>query len=414
MGKAIIYPKFRWFMLVTVTIGYLTVGTLLIAPATVVGIIAKDFGITAGQVSAAMMGVYTLSAAIATIASGPLIDRFGIAPSIIAGSFLAVVAPLLTLAVGDTIGGAVFTRILTGLSAGPMSACVSAVAARWFPPEERGIFAGVQGSGMAIGIGIGLAAMPAALKLTGRWQSGIALLAILPVITLIMTGITGFVREPEFAEERNAAPESGKDFKIALRQLPFYVGLLCIFIFMWIQNSFNDLTPGYIAIPDTGLGFGPAAAGKFMGAVQIGMILGSIACGFIMQKLLKGRIKPVVLTGFLLAAVFMFSVKFKFVWGTPGLLAGCLFLAGFFEGFIVPMIVTFISMYYPKNIAGKVYGMSFGIGVFGGTIGVLLGSTFLHFSGHYNLSIIAVSIVGFIGFLVAMGLNRPKAFIGVK
>jgi MFS family permease len=183
-----------------------------------------------------------------------------------------------------------------------------------------------------------------------------------------------------------------------------------MFGFMWIQNAFNDLTPGYIAIPDIGLGFGPAAAGKFMGAVQIGMILGSIACGFIMEKLLKGKIKPVVMAGFLLAAIFMLCVKFEFVWRIPAFLATCLFFAGFFEGFIVPMVTAFISMYYPKNIVGKVYGISFGISLFGGTIGVFVGSIFLHFTGNYNLSIITVSVVAFIGFIIANGLNRPKVF----
>ncbi len=413
MQNTIYYPKARWFMLATVTVGYLTVGLLLIAPSTIIGVIAEEFGITAGQASAAMMGVYTLSAAIATIASGPLIDRFGIAPAIITGSFIAVLAPLSTLLLGYTIKGAIVTRILTGLAAGPMSACVSAVAARWFPPDERGIFAGVQGSGLAIGIAIGFSAMPAALQLTGKWQSGVALLSVLPVITLIMTVITGFIHEPEYiTEETNAPVESEHHFKIAIQQPAFYVGIISMFAFMWIMNSFNDLTPGYIAIPDTGLGFGPASAGKYMGSVQIGMILGSIACGFIMEKIFKGWIKPVVMSGFLFAAVFMMSVKFDIVWGNAALLTGCLFFAGFFEGFIVPMIAAFISMYYPKNIVGKVYGLSFGISIFGGTIGVLVGSVFLHFSGHYDLSIIAVSVVAFIGFMVSMGLNPPKVFRG--
>ncbi len=410
MKNTISYPKFRWFMLVTVLIGYLTIGMLLIAPSTAIGIIAQEFGLTAGQASAAMMGVYTLFAAISTILSGQIVDKFGVSASIIGGSILSVAGPILTPVIGHTIGGAIATRVIIGLAAGPMSACVSSVAARWFPPNERGIFAGIQGSGLAIGIAIGFGAMPAAMEATGSWQTGMFALAVLPVITLILTIITAFVREPGYTGGEYNVSVSGNDFKMALRQLPFYVGILCMFAFMWINNAFNDLTPGYIAIPDVGLGFGPAAAGKFMGAVQIGMILGSIACGFIMEKLLKGKIRPVVLAGFVLAAIFMLSVKFEFVWGTPGLLAACLFFAGFFEGFIVPMITTFIANYYPKNIVGKIFGISFGISIFGGTIGVLAGSALLHFSGHYNYSIIAVGCVAIIGFLIAWGLYPPKAF----
>jgi hypothetical protein len=60
MNGSIGYPTFRWFMASTVTIGYLLIGILLIAPSTIIGIIAKDFNITVGEASLYAMGTYTL------------------------------------------------------------------------------------------------------------------------------------------------------------------------------------------------------------------------------------------------------------------------------------------------------------------------------------------------------------------
>jgi MFS family permease len=144
------------------------------------------------------------------------------------------------------------------------------------------------------------------------------------------------------------------DLSIAFKSLPTYIGIICMFLFTWVMNAFNDLTPGFIAIaPPTGLGLGPAAAGRFMSAVQIGMLIGSAASGFILMKIFSGRIKAVMFTGFLLTAVFMFSVKLPTVHSTPTLLAITLFLAGFFEAFIIPMVATFIATNYPSSIMAE-------------------------------------------------------------
>jgi len=43
-------------------------------------------------------------------------------------------------------------------------------------------------------------------------------------------------------------------------------------------------------------------------------------------------------------------------------------------------------------------------------VGVMAGSALLHFSGHYDLSIITVSGVAFLGFIISLGLNPPKVF----
>lgn len=419
MENELKYPGFRWFMMLTVAYGYLVIGVLLIAPATIVGIIAKEMSITVGQSSMITMGTYTLAAAVAAILLGVFIDRFGVPKIITVGSIIVVAAALATPFVGHTPGGLAITRIMLGLGGAPIAACCATVAARWFPEHERAIFAGVQGAGVSIGIALGFVIVPQLIHaLNGNWLATIGWLSIGPIITLGMCVVTIFVPEPKFhltAQARVDSAASGSEFGLTVRQSAFYVGIACFAAFCWIMNAFNDLTPGYIAIsPPTGLGFGPAAAGQSMMFVQIGMILGSIATGFIFEKIFRGRVRPILAIGFLAAAVCMLSVKFEPVHQNRGTLSLALFLAGFFQSFTIPVMAAYIARHYPASVSGRVYGISFGMGIIGSALGVSVGSTFLHFTGNYQMSILVVFIVAVLGCVAALGLNPPKAFRSVN
>lgn len=413
MQNDFVYPNFRWFIMLTVAFGYCVIGVLLIAPATIVGIIAKEMSITVGQASMITMGTYTLAAAVAAILSGIFIDRFGVPKTITAGSIIVVLAVLATPFVGHTAGGLAITRIFVGLGGAPIAACCATVAARWFPEHERAIFAGIQGAGASIGIALGFVIVPQIMKAAnGNWLFTLGWLSIGPIVTLILCIVTIFVPEPKFHLADQTDSDSGplgNVFGLSVRQSAFYIGIACFGAFCWIMNAFNDLTPGYIAVaPPTGLGFGPTVAGQSMMFVQIGMIIGSFATGFIFQKIFKGKTKPVLATGFMAAAICMLSVKFEAVYANKGVLITALFFAGFFQAFIIPVMAAFIARHYPASVSGRVYGISLGTSFIGSALGVFVGSTFLHFTGNYQASILAVSIVAVLGFLAALSLNPPK------
>ena len=183
-----------------------------------------------------------------------------------------------------------------------------------------------------------------------------------------------------------------------------------MFVFAWIMQAFNALVPTYLANDaPLGLGLGPMKAGQFMAAVQVGMILGAMACGFLMKIVFKGSARPVVMTGLLLAGVFMVSVRIPAVNGARAGLALCLFLAGFFESFVVPCISAFISRYYPPSILGRVFGASFGISLFGGSAGVALGGTpLLHYTDSYRWPIVLVGLVALFGAIVSLFPAAPS------
>ncbi len=295
--------------------------------------------------------------------SGPIIDKFGVARSITGGALITSIGVLLAPVFDNSIKQIIIVRIIMGIGFGPVTACTSTVAARWFPVEKRGMVAGIVGAGISLGIILGFILTPAILQNVAHWSSAIGWMAAIPIIAFILAFSTNFLTEPKIHETVTAEHDIHKissDVALAFKSLPTYIGIICMFLFTWAMNAFNDLTPGFIAIaPPTGLGLGPASAGHYMSAVQVGMLLGSAASGFILMKIFGGRIKSVMMTGFLFTALFALSVKFTLVHSTPMLLAACLFFVGFFEAFIIPMVATFIAINYPAAIMERIYGTTF-------------------------------------------------------
>lgn len=409
------YPKTRWLMLAAVAVGQMMIGATMICYAPILGVIAREIGVSVGETSAAAMGTIIMAAAFSSIVSGPILDRFGVSRSITAGAMITTIGVMLAPVLCNSLKQIVCARFIMGLGWGPVTACTSMVAARWFPVHQRGMVAGMVGAGISLGIILGFIITPGLMDTVSHWSVAVRGVAIISILALALAVLTNFIQEPAAHEAVSTEDDSGKissDVALAFKSMPTYVGISCMFLFTWYMNAFNDLTPGYIAIdPPTGLGFGPALAGRFMSSVQVGMLVGSAASGFILMKLFNGKIKPVMILGFFCSALFMFLVQFPFINTSTVLLTACLFLAGFFEAFIIPMVATFIATHYPSTIMGRIYGTTFGISIFGGAIGVFAGSTFLHVTGTYLASITMVGGVALLGMVVAFAMNPPKVFV---
>ncbi|NTV90926.1 MAG: MFS transporter [Clostridiales bacterium] len=384
----------------------MVVGLFIIAPSTIVGEMSQQLGVSVAAVSAAVLGTYSFASAIGCIISGPIIDKFGVPKSITVGAILIFLPCLLfSTAFGSTITGVLVLRVIMGLASGPAVACVSTVAVKWFPPKERPIYSGFQGCGISAGIMIGLIIVPQLMKVCGGdFKKVFAWLGIMPLIALISSVVTLFVKEPLIAIGHGHS----NDFIKAIKTPAFYFVMLAIFIGIWVMDAFNDLTPGYMAIPaPMGLGFGGQAAGIAMTFVSIGSIVGALLSGVIVLYLFKGKVKPSVVIGFLGCAIFVLSVRFPFIYGNPPVLYSCLFLQGFFISLVVPQTALFVAQSFPVNIVGKVYGTAMGIGAFG-SVGISFGAFLLHATGNYHASIYAVSIIAIIGCVIGINMNVPK------
>jgi len=72
------YPKYRWYVLVSLIVANVIQGMLLISPTPLVGEIAKSMNMDLGGATASVMLPFTLMVAIGGILSGFVMDRIGL------------------------------------------------------------------------------------------------------------------------------------------------------------------------------------------------------------------------------------------------------------------------------------------------------------------------------------------------
>jgi MFS family permease len=329
---------------------------------------------------------------------------------------------------GDSVALAVVGRAIQGLGAGPVIAALARLLALWFPPKEKGIIAGVQGAALSLGIALGLALVPKIFLATGNsWNTALAIPGIAAVIALILTIIWLFGPKPpvqahEQIKVENGGVSAAHMFKLAVKTPVFYACIIASVCASWIQQAYNDLTPGNLAGPPAeviaannlegvaaGLNYGGVGAGMAMSCLSIAFLVGSLVCGFIYNYIFKQKARVMLPVCFLLTAAFCaFVLFFKPYAGNAGeagvpiptALIVCLVIAGFFMGMPNATTQGYIANNFPVQITGKVGSLAMSIGIAGSVLGVVLGSTALHITNAYNVSVIIVSVVGVIGAIV--------------
>lgn len=408
------YPRYRWFVLIVLCVLTAASTVIMISPAPLMGLIAKSLQIEPGVATGAMMATFQLALALSCIAGGFLCDKYGLKVIFLVSSILFTGSTLALPFVGNNLQGVVIIRVIQAIGAGPITATVAAVAALWFPFNQRGIVAGIQGAMFTMGVAIGFLTTPAALSISTNWQSAIAWQSVGGFVSIFLAIIFALGPKPPVQtgfEACTPVVSTDGDFKLALKQSTTWIGLVLMLSVTWIFQGFNDLTPGYFALDKPmGVGYGPMTAGKLMSLVQIAFIVGSISTGFILEKIFRGRVRPVISTGYAIFAIFAFSIIFPAVWSNMAILPVCLVMAGFFIGLVGANIIAFASKHYPAHIAGKIVGMWMGIGLFGGFAGIMAGATALHKTGNYHASIIIVCIIAVFGLIFARFLNPPQVF----
>lgn len=414
VNEAVVYPKFRWMVMVTMIFGVLAQGVIMIAPSPLIGEVAKYLGRDLGVVTFTVMGLWTVTVCIGGIFGGAVVDRVGVVKVYLFSSVLLMLSALLTPVVGPNLPAIIVLRLVGGFGTGPILTTISRLAAEWFPVKERGLITGVQGMATALGVFVGFGAAPAVFGGTKSWPVTMAWMAVPAIIFLVLTAMMFFgPKAPELIIEEKEDPQAAaRDFKTALKEPVIYLAVVYVFLFNWLIQGINDLTPGYFAVQaPVGIGWGPAVAGNLMMLFQFMFMVGALVSGWLHDKVYKGNTRLQIMLAFILTGVYYF-VRFSGVTGKgPNpLLLVVMLVTAFFMGQGISTIMAFIANNYPEHITGKVGGIALGLGLIGGVIGVGAGSSALTKTGTYQVSIIIVTIVAIIGFFVAMALRKPKAF----
>nr|WP_320134094.1 MFS transporter [uncultured Holophaga sp.] len=407
----IAYPKFRWFVFAALIVATIGQGVSLIWPAPLMEQLALSLHAPLGVTTGAIMVSFSIFVSIGAVLGGISCDRLGITPTLITSSALVAAGMLLTPVLGHSLQGMLLTRIISGLGAGPVTISIGSIAAVWFPYHQRGPITGLQGMCVALGISLGFACSPMSFLSTHSVQTTGAWLSIFPLAGLAAFALVAFgPRPPAFASDMHSiSTASPHDFARAARLPVFYLGILAIFCMSWAFNAINDLTPVYLsAQPPLGAGHGILVAGKFMGLVQLSMMAGSALSGFILSRFFRGHVKAACMLAFAVMALSVFGLKTGAVTSKLRALPLFLFLVGFFEGWIIPNCITFVSMNFPGSIVGKTVGIWMGVGMMGGTAGVVVGAALLHHTGLYQASLTTIGIVCLAGLLCSSLLKVPS------
>jgi MFS family permease len=390
---------------------------MLISVAPLMGVVAKDLGIDLGRASFSFMGLHFLATALSCVVSGFLIDRFGLYRVLMCSLVGLAASNAFLPVIGHSFEGVLAVRVLEGAFCAPIIVAVGPVVATWFPIKEKGMANGLQSVAISLGIITGLVAAPALAEAAGSWQSGVAWLSVLPILALlfVLWVANSSYAQPAVPTELNSgsinqsANVEEHYFKQALGKIGFWAGALAYCFGSWTQQAFNDLTPGYFAVEaPVGVGLGALMAGKIMSIVMLAGIVGSLLVGVFVDRVFRGNARPVILLGFVMVAIGCTAIKFPAVYGNQVLLTGSLILAGVGTPFIMPSVLTFATSSFPPSIVGRVVGIWAGMGLFSGSVAVMVGAGALHNTGNYQLSIIIVGIMAIVGFLISLFISKPE------
>jgi MFS family permease len=397
------YSWFRWVVLGQIVIVTMCSTTIAISFAPLMGVIAKDLGISTGTASFGFMGLHMLATAVGCAISGYLIDRFGVFFVINGSMALMVLSNALLPWLGHAYWTTVAIRIVEAFGCAPVFVAIGAAVAVWFPPREAGAALGVQSMAISAGIMLGLILSPRLAMSASTWQTGIAGLSIGWGVAMIFVVAVSLMGRKYSAVKQPATANSGSDnFSKLWGTRPFLAGMLGLCCGVWTQQAFNSLTPGYLAVlPPMGLGLGAVASGSLMTAVLLSGIVASLVGGILVDKVCGGHARPIVLIGFVFITICPVLMLVPHIYNQKSALILCLVLTGAGTPFINPVILGFAAKTFPPSVVGRVVGTWMSAAVFSGAAGVMAGAAALGSTGNYHVSMEILSAVAVLGALVA-------------
>jgi MFS family permease len=410
----VVYPKFRWFVLIAYVVVTTSTAFSMIAPAPLIGEIVKTMGIDPGVATAATMMSFNLFMGVFAFIGGYLLDKIGVSRMWIICLAAVAAGSLLVPVIGTTIPGLVICRLLHAAGTGPIMASIAAISSQRFKPGERTYVAAFQGFSVAFGVALGLSAVPRILAITGNWISALAWTSVFPIVAIIFGLIVLFGPQPQVvhasASDIGAGKASSGDFKVALAYSTIYVLALMGLIDSWCQRTYDGMMPGFYAVASpTGLGLGAMGAVK-LSLAPIFMMAGALVAPFVNDVIFRGNPKPTIFTGLSISAVAILTVQKLTPNSGDFMLIGIPCVVLFFSSFVNPTIFGYVAKHYPSTIAGRLGGFVMFFFVFGSTFGLGISSYLLSKTHSYSTPFLLLAVVTFLGAVTVLFLKPPKGF----
>jgi MFS family permease len=331
---------------------------------------------------------------------------------VILGLLCTSVPAALMLWIGTSYKAVLWGRVIQGFSAGFLMCVMAPIITVWFRPQEKGLASGLMGGSISLGSAIAVLVAPAVFLVLRNWQQMSAWLSIVGWTAFVVSLVVVFSPKnqlPSPSRPGRIPVSDGTAFKRALSAPITWIGIIVTFFTAWILQTLYNLAPAYLATDKPmGDGFGPTISGKLMLAVMIAGMIGPVIGGLLQDKVFRGNHKPVLLIGFVLCCISIYAIQFPVAYLNLLVLVACLILAGTGIQFIYPAIPVLVSNNYSIHIVGRMLGLRFGIGAFGGAAGMFAGGLAVARFGNYNVAFSLMALAAVVGFIFALFLTRSK------
>jgi MFS family permease len=407
MNESLKYPAMRWLVLLAGGLTVLAGNMYIISFASILPDIAGDLGIEIGTATN-FMSVFMLVASISIIIGGLLCDRFGILVVLMLSALFASGGALLMPWLGKAYSTALVARAFEGIGTGFGFCLLSPIMATWFPKKEQGIAAGLLGTATALGAVIGYPLSSGVFAATGSWQEMSAWISIVGWVPFVLVIILMVLPKPELPSHAPAMETSDVGvFRKQLAEPMTWICMLVVFFAAWQLQTIYNITPTYFSA-DTplGLGLGYMTASKLMIGASLAGVVAPIISGIIQDKVFKTNARPFMFIGFALCCVFMYLLLLPAVNGANGPLLACIILAAAGVAVLYASLPLFVSLNYPLQVIGKVFGIVFGLGAFGGATGLFAAGVAVDANGNYHLAITLISLAALAGLVCVLFLRR--------
>lgn len=412
MQEKSMYSSHRWLILLagSVTIMALYINMIVFAP--ILGDVAASLKVDMGMATNLMMG-FVLSVALVLSFGGIVCDKFGITAALVLGLLCTSIPAALMPLIGQNYGAVFICRLIQGASVGFVFATIGPILALWFPPREQGVASGILFGAISIGSTIGVIAAPSLLAAFGSWQKMVAVMSIPGWAAILMALL--FTRQapsPEVIKALQAAMSAGSGditFGKALALPKTWLITAVIICNSWGLYCLYNLVPPYLAAPSPmGIGLPPVSAGNLALALTSVGIFAPFVGGLFFDKIAKGNPKPAVIMGFLLSGLFTFLILNPSVFSNISILALCLMLAGWGIPFMNASLSATIAVNYPVSIIGRMMGFCFGVGTFGGALGLFLGGKSIALTGSFYTALVLISGAAMAGMILISCFRKKQ------
>lgn len=235
-------------------------------------------------VSSSLAGVYIgtvyVGAMLASMASGPLVLRYG-AIRASQAALLACAAGLAIQLAWPTTGGAMLGALLLGLGYGPITPASSHVLARTVPAQRAGLVFSVKQTGVPLG-GVLAGAVVPPLVLAGGVSAALACVA---AVAIVCAALAQPLRAALDADRQPGQPLRLNGFVASLGLMSRHPALARLaassFVFSVVQMSLSTYLVTYL---HTALGYSLVQAGMAMSVAQMGGVGGRVLWGYVADR----------------------------------------------------------------------------------------------------------------------------------